>query len=79
MFLYLVKNPRAQEELIVRLNEAEEALEKTRAEAGEMANELVNQYNRFQAENQQLKTQLEAAHEQAMAQIKVSVNGELRT
>ena len=79
MLLYLVKNPRAQEELIVRLNEAEEALEKTRAEAGEMANELVNQYNRFQAENQQLKTQLEAAHEQAMAQIKVSVNGELFT
>ena len=79
MLLYLVKNPRAQEELIVRLNEAEEALEKTRAEAGEMANELVNQYNRFQAENQQLKTQLEAAHEQAMAQIKVSVNGQSLT
>ena len=39
----------------MRLNEAEEALEKTRAEAGEMANELVNQYNRFQRENQELK------------------------
>merc|ERR1739838_210772 len=60
-----------KEELIVRLNEAEEALEKTRAEAGEMANELVNQYNRFQRENQELKEQLEEAHAKKLESLKM--------
>merc|ERR1739838_46921 len=60
-----------KEELIVRLNEAEEALEKTRAEAGEMANELVNQYNRFQRENQELKDQLEEAHAKKLESLKM--------
>ena len=39
------------------MNEAEEALERTRSEAAEMAEELVNQYNRFQLENQELRNQ----------------------
>ena len=50
------------------MNEAEEALERTRGEAAEMAEELVNQYNRFQLENQELRNQLEQAHKQSLEQ-----------